>query len=59
MRLVSVHPGITVDDVVAATGFELATDGDVPQTRLPTAAELTLIRDVIDPAGLRNGEVRG
>jgi acyl CoA:acetate/3-ketoacid CoA transferase beta subunit len=59
MRLVSVHPGVTVDDVVAHTGFELAIDGDVPQTRLPTAAELTLIRDVIDPAGLRNGEVRG
>jgi acyl CoA:acetate/3-ketoacid CoA transferase beta subunit len=59
MRLVSVHPGITVDDVVAGTGFELAIDGDVPQTRLPSAAELALIRDVIDPARLRDGEVRG
>ena len=33
---VSVHPGVTVDDVVAATGFELAIDGDVPETRPPT-----------------------
>ena len=33
MRLASVHPGVTVDDVVAATGFELAIDGDVPETR--------------------------
>jgi acyl CoA:acetate/3-ketoacid CoA transferase beta subunit len=59
MRLVSVHPGVTVDDVVAGTGFELAIDGEVPQTRQPTAAELALIREVIDPAGLRDGEVRG
>ncbi len=59
MRLVSVHPGVTVGDVVASTGFELAIDGDVPQTRQPAAAELALIRDVIDPAGLRDGEVRG
>lgn len=59
MRLVSVHPGVTVNEVVASTGFELAADGDVPQTRTPTPAELALIRDVIDPAGLRNAEVRG
>ena len=32
---VRVHPGVTVDDVVAATGFELAIDGDVPESRLP------------------------
>lgn len=58
MRLVSVHPGVAVDEVVTATGFELAIDGDVPQTRLPSAAELRLIRDVIDPAGLCGREVR-
>jgi len=59
MRLVSVHPGVAVDDVVASTGFELAIDGDVPQTRLPTAAELALIRHVIDPAGFCDRELRG
>ncbi|HXW88695.1 MAG TPA: CoA-transferase [Streptosporangiaceae bacterium] len=59
MRLVSVHPGVTVDEVAAATGFELATDGAVPQTRPPTTAELALIREVIDPAGLRDAEVPG
>jgi acyl CoA:acetate/3-ketoacid CoA transferase beta subunit len=57
MRLVSLHPCVTLDEVVASTGFELAVDGEVPQTRQPTAAELTLIRDLIDPAGLRDGEV--
>jgi acyl CoA:acetate/3-ketoacid CoA transferase beta subunit len=49
MRLVSVHPAVTVDEVAAATGFELAVDGAVPQTRLPTDDELALIRGVIDP----------
>jgi acyl CoA:acetate/3-ketoacid CoA transferase beta subunit len=57
MRLVSVHPGVTAREVVAATGFELAIDGAVPQTRPPTPAELQLIRAVIDPSALRDGEV--
>lgn len=58
MRLVSVHPWTTADEVVAATGFELAIDGDVPDTRLPSADELRLLREVIDPAGLCGREVR-
>ena len=59
MRLLSVHPGVTADEVVASTDFQLAVDGEVPQTRQPTTAELRLIREVIDPAGLRDGEVPG
>jgi acyl CoA:acetate/3-ketoacid CoA transferase beta subunit len=58
MRLVSVHPGVDVDDVVASTGFKLRIDGDVPDTRMPTGDELQLIREVIDPDGARNAEVR-
>jgi acyl CoA:acetate/3-ketoacid CoA transferase beta subunit len=57
MRLRSVHPGVTVDDVVAATGFDLVVPSEVPESRLPTAAELTLIRTVIDPDGTREREV--
>ncbi len=57
MRLASLHPGVGVDDVRAATGFELVIDGDVPPTRLPTAEELRLIREVLDPAGARQREV--
>ena len=59
MRLVSVHPGVSVPEVCAATGFELAVPDEVPVTRSPTSAELDLIRDVIDPRGLRLGEVGG
>ncbi|MFJ4779496.1 CoA-transferase subunit beta [Streptomyces sp. NPDC088762] len=59
MRLASLHPGVTVDQVREATGFELAIGDDVPYTREPTAEELRLIREVIDPKGLRDREVRG
>ena len=57
MRLRSVHPGVTADDVIAATGFPLAVPDVVPDTRLPTAQELALIRGRLDPAGLRDGEL--
>ena len=56
MRLRSVHPGVTVDDVVAATGFELVISADVPVSREPTAAELELLAE-IDPGGDRYREV--
>jgi acyl CoA:acetate/3-ketoacid CoA transferase beta subunit len=57
MRLVSVHPGVSVEDVVAATGFALAIDADVPQTREPTADELRVLREILDPSALRDREV--
>jgi acyl CoA:acetate/3-ketoacid CoA transferase beta subunit len=59
MRLVSVHPGVTVDQVVAATGFALTVPEGVPYTREPTGAELRLLREVLDPGGVREREVRG
>ncbi|WP_433212399.1 CoA-transferase subunit beta [Microtetraspora malaysiensis] len=58
MRLVSTHPGATVEEVAAATGFDLVIDGDVPETRKPTDEELRLIREVLDPRSLRDREVR-
>lgn len=58
MRLSSYHPGVNVDDIVAATGFELTVPGDVAETRLPTLEELDLIRVVLDPGALRDREVR-
>ena len=60
MRLLSVHPGVTVDDVLAASGcvvhVDVAADG-VPETRIPTLEELVLIREVLDPRALRDREV--
>ncbi|MFF3557039.1 CoA-transferase subunit beta [Streptomyces tsukubensis] len=60
MRLVSVHPGVTVERVREATGFPPAVpEGGVPETREPTAGELRLIRGRLDPEGLREREVPG
>ena len=57
MRLRSVHPGASVSDVVTGTGFPLAVSDDVAHTRLPTPAELALIRGRLDPCGLRDREL--
>ena len=56
-RLRSVHDGVTVDEVVELTGFELVVPDDVPPTRLPTDQDLALL-DVLDPEGLRHREVK-
>ncbi len=54
MRLKSVHPGVSVDKVRQACGFELLVDKDsVPETKAPDQLQISLIRDVIDPDGMR------
>jgi glutaconate CoA-transferase subunit B len=59
MRLKSVHPGISVEQVQSATGFQLLLpQGPVPETRAPTAAQVRLIRESIDPDGMRKREFR-
>jgi acyl CoA:acetate/3-ketoacid CoA transferase beta subunit len=57
MRLRSVHPGVRVSDVIAATGFPLVIADQVPETRRPGPDELALIREVLDPAGRRDREL--
>jgi hypothetical protein len=58
MRVRSVHPGVTVDEIAEATGFELNVPADVPESRLPTDEELKVIES-LDPDGLRLNEVKG
>ncbi|MCC6849014.1 MAG: ketoacid CoA transferase [Deltaproteobacteria bacterium] len=53
MRLRSVHPGVGVEQVEAATGFPLARAADVHETPAPTAEQLRLIRTVLDPHDAR------
>ena len=57
LRLVSVHPGVSVDEVVAATGFSFEIASDVAASRLPTDEELRLITEVIDPTDQRHVEL--
>jgi glutaconate CoA-transferase subunit B len=49
--LQSVHPGIDVVSVQAATGFSLAVPDVVPTTAGPSAVELQILRTRIDPQG--------
>lgn len=52
MKLLSRHPGTTLDDILENTGFELIIPEDVPVTEPPREEELRLLRGVIDPAGI-------
>jgi glutaconate CoA-transferase, subunit B len=52
LRLRSVHPGVAVDQVTAATGFPLVVPDRVPTTAPPSADELDILRHRVDPQGL-------
>lgn len=56
MRLVSIHPGVELDEVREATGFELLVAEDLTETRAPDTHEQAQI-DRLDPKGLRFAEV--
>lgn len=58
MRALSLHPGVTADDVCEATSFEINGLDSAEESRLPTDDELRLIREVIDPKALRDREIR-
>lgn len=52
MQLLSVHSGVSVDQVVANTGFELLIPDKVDTTPLPSSEELNILRGTIDPIGI-------
>ena len=54
MRLVSVHPGVEIDEVRDATGFDLLIPDSVPVTSAPTSRQLSILRD-LDTDGLLKG----
>ncbi|KXF54253.1 CoA-transferase [Rhodococcus sp. SC4] len=56
-RALSLHPGVTADQVAENTSFEVAGLADADLTREPTDEELRLIREVLDPRSLRDREV--
>ena len=55
-RLLSVHPGVSVDEVTEATSFPLDTS-DTGETRPPATDELELLRTRLDPNSVRDKEV--
>ena len=52
VRLVSLHPGVTVEQVQAATGFPVHVPAQVPTTADPTLEQLALLAQ-LDPHNLR------
>jgi glutaconate CoA-transferase, subunit A len=55
-RLVSIHPGVSLDKVQAQTGGEFLTADPLPLTEAPSAEDLRLIREEVDPFGIRQLE---
>ena len=52
VRLLSLHPGVTAEQVVENTGFDIVVPASVPTTPTPTAEQLAIIAK-LDPKNLR------
>ena len=57
MRLRSIHPGVEIDEVVENTDFEIVIPDNLELSRVPSEAELEIIK-IIDPTELRYSEVQ-
>jgi glutaconate CoA-transferase subunit B len=55
LALLSLHPGVTVEDVQANSEFEISIPKEVPFTEPPTAGEQRILRE-IDPTGMVLGK---
>ncbi len=58
IRVVSLHPGVTFEQVQAVTGFKLELTPDVATTRMPTEEEFAII-DRLDPHDIRASVIKG
>jgi glutaconate CoA-transferase, subunit B len=56
LRLITCHPGISVEKIQSRTGFELEVAPDLQPTPPPTDEEIHLLRHEIDPLGIRRLE---
>ncbi|MDZ4763907.1 MAG: hypothetical protein SGI73_05090 [Chloroflexota bacterium] len=59
MRLTHYHHGVSIEHMQKKTGFELEMSPDLGETPPPSDDELRLLRDVIDPLGVRKLETLG
>ncbi len=57
MRLISYHPGTSIKRIQTKTKFELEIAAEVDETPPPSQETLTLIREKIDPLGIRRLEL--
>lgn len=52
MKVESLHPGVTLERVKEATGFDLIVPDSIPTTPPPSEVELRILRDEVDPLRL-------
>lgn len=52
MKLLSLNPGVTVDEVIENTGFELIIPDEIGENPPPTEEELRVLREEVDPERL-------
>lgn len=57
-QVLSLHPGVTLDEVQEATGFPLLRGPNLIETTSPTAEQLEIIRR-LDPGNVRAGVLKG
>jgi glutaconate CoA-transferase subunit B len=55
MKLVSIHPGVTLKEVIENTGFDLIIPKEVPISSPPTIKEQRIIRTLADSTGIYTG----
>jgi len=57
MRITHLHPGVSIERVQVKTGFNLDVSPQLSTTEPPTKEEVDLLREVIDPLGIRRLEL--
>jgi len=56
MQVESLHPGVTREDIIASTGFEMLFAAEVGITPEPTDEQLNILRTQVDPNGMILGK---
>jgi glutaconate CoA-transferase subunit B len=58
MKLESIHPGASIEDIEKNTSFPLIVPKKIPETERPSVEQIQLIREKIDPASMRDLDYR-
>jgi glutaconate CoA-transferase subunit B len=56
LKLISLHPGVTVEEVKENSSFEILIPDKVETSPEPTEEDLRILREEIDPAGIVLGK---
>ena len=57
IKIGTIHPGVTLEEVRESTGFELLVHEGIKETIPPTEEEINILRNKVDPLGIRKLEV--